>query len=334
VSGPRTGHIKWQRTFEGAVTPGAVVGRDGTIYASSNGGVLHALDPATGADKWTYDSHSTGGGDLSVSPLILPGGTVVWPTPGPRLLALSPAGALLWSLDLPGKPTSPASADGKRIYVGDTSGSVTAVDIASGGRHLAWSIRAGTISYGSVVTSGNGRLYTTADSSLVAIDDHGPNAAVAWRQDPGDDITEVSAGLAPDGTALLGTNGVKEWAYHSDGSPSWNSPRIITYSSPAVTASGLAYLGDHHGNVHAFDTRTGATVANYHVGAEIWSAPIIDKDYNLYIAGQDGHVHGLARQATVLFDVNLGSPIDSYPALTADGTLIVGARDSRLTAIN
>jgi hypothetical protein len=33
-----------------------VVGPDGTIYASPNGGVLHALDPASGADRWVHDS--------------------------------------------------------------------------------------------------------------------------------------------------------------------------------------------------------------------------------------------------------------------------------------
>jgi hypothetical protein len=36
----------------------------------------------------------------------------------------------------------------------------------------------------------------------------------------------------------------------------------------------------------------------------------------------------------VLFDVDLGAPIDSYPALTGDGTLIVGATDGTLAAIS
>ena len=47
---------------------------------------------------------------------------------------------------------------------------------------------------------------------VVAIDDQGGAGHLAWRADPGDDITEVSAGLTPDGTALLGTNGKFEWA--------------------------------------------------------------------------------------------------------------------------
>ena len=254
TDGPVHGVVRWQRQLEGAVTPGPVIGPDGVVYASSTAGILHAVDPLSGKDRWTYDSHYTGGGDLSVSPLVLPGGDIVWPTPGPRLLVLSPAGALLWSVVLPATPTSPASVDGKRVYVGDLLGHVSAIDV--GTRSLLWTVAVGRVSYGAVVTDG-ARVYTTADAGVTAVDASG---AVVWQRDPHDDITEVSAGLAPDGTVLLGTNGSREWAYHPDGSTAWNVPRYITYSSPAVTASGLAYVGDHGGTVTAFDARTGAVV--------------------------------------------------------------------------
>lgn len=71
-AGPTAGAVRWQRHLEGAVTPGPVVGPDGTIYAASNGGVLHAINPSTGADRWIYDcGHTDPDSDLSVSPLVL-----------------------------------------------------------------------------------------------------------------------------------------------------------------------------------------------------------------------------------------------------------------------
>lgn len=333
--GPRTGTVRWRRKLEGAVTPGPVVAADGTVYASSNAGVLHALDPATGADRWTYDTGQQGDGDLSSSPLVLPDGVLLVPTAGRELVALSPAGRHLWSETLSGEPTSPASTDGKRVYVGDSSGAVTALDVSSATAHqVAWIVRAGSVSYGSVVTDGGGRLYTTADSALVAIDDRGASASVAWRADPGDDITEVSAGLGADGTALLGTNGHREWAYHRDGTPAWNAPRVITYSSPAVTATGLAYVADHAELVHVFDVHSGSEVARYGpVGAQIWSSTVVDRAYRVYLGGQNGHAYGFDAQGDRLFDVDLGGPIDGYPAITADGALIIGARDGVLAAI-
>jgi hypothetical protein len=79
ADGPNAGIFRWRRSLEAAVTPGPVVAPDGTIYAASNAGVLHALDPVTGADRWTFDSgHRAADNDLSTSPLVLPDGTVLW----------------------------------------------------------------------------------------------------------------------------------------------------------------------------------------------------------------------------------------------------------------
>jgi outer membrane protein assembly factor BamB len=336
-AGPTVGAVRWQRHLEGAVTPGPVVGPDGTIFAAANGGVLHAIDPSTGADRWTYDcGHSDPDSDLSVSSLVLANGAVLWPTPGHELLALSPTGTKLWSQPLPGQPTSPASVDGRRIYVGDTSGVVTAIDLTN--QNLAtpvWTLKVGAISYGSVVVGVGGRLYTTADSSLIAIDDVGAQGHLSWRADPGDGITEVSAGLASDGTALLGTNGNHEWAYRPDGRLLWHSPRVITYSSPSVTATGLAYVADHTGTVHVFGVRDGSQVAAYRFSpAQIWTAVVVDSSYRVYYGTQDGHAVGLNADGTKLFDVDLGAPVDSYPALTANATLIIGARNGTLSAIS
>jgi hypothetical protein len=168
--------------------------------------------------------------------------------------------------------------DGHRIYVGETSGDVTALDISA--QDVSSQVRTakvGTVSYGSVVVGGGGRVYTSADSALVAIDDHGAQGHVVWRADPGDDITEVSAGLAADGTALLGTNGKREGACRPDGTPLWHSPRVITYSSPSVTDTGLAYVGDHSGTVHIFRVSDGSEAATYRATtAQIWSATVLD----------------------------------------------------------
>jgi outer membrane protein assembly factor BamB len=334
--GPTVGRIRWQRKLDDALIPGPVIGTDGTIYVSSNAGILHAIDPATGMDRWTYDSHaSQSGADLSVSPLVLPSGEILFPTPGAILVALAPNGRALWSQPLPGRPTSPVTTNGTRVYLGDQSGAVTAIDLAGNAAHtVAWTVSTGAASYASVVTNASGAVYTTSGTSLVAITDHGTSASITWRADPHDGDTEVSPGLAPDGTVLLGTNGTQEWAYRPDGSLLWHSPRVITYSSPSVTATGVAYLADHSGQVHVLDTATGRERGTYRVTkTQIWSSTVVDKDYRVYFGGQNGHVYGLSPTGAVLLDVNLGAPIDSYPALTGDRTLIVGASNGTLAAI-
>lgn len=336
VAGPTRGRFRWRRTLEAPVTAGPVIGKDNTIYVSSNAGVLHAIDPKTGADRWTYDAHARAdNADLSVSPLVLPSGEILFPSPGSAVVALSPAGRVLWSQALPGRPTSPVTVNGTRVYVGDQSGAVSAIDVGQAAAHrLVWTVRTGSPSYASVVANGSGAVYTTAGSALVALRDSGATAAIAWRADPNDGQTEVSPGLAADGTVLLGTNGKQEWAYGPDGHVRWHAHRVITYSSPAVTASGLAYVADHSGTVHVFAVASGGQRAAYHSGnAQIWSSTVIDRDYRVYFAGQNGHVYGVSPAGTVLFDTDLGAPVDSYPALTADGALIIGAGNGTLVAI-
>jgi outer membrane protein assembly factor BamB len=312
------------------------VAADGTIYAASNAGILHALDPVTGADRWTFDSgHRAAGNDLSTSPLVLPDGIVLWGASSNRLIALSPAGKMLWTQPLAGEATSPTSVDGHRVYIGDSSGAVTTLDVTRAKHQLAWTLRVGRSSYGSIVTDGTGRLYTTVDSALVAIDDHGQSGQVAWRADPGDGISEVSAGLAPDGTALLGTNGSREWAYRPDGTLRWGVTRVITYSSPTVTADGLVYLADHSGQLQVLRQTDGSRAADYRLDPprQIWTSVAVDRAHRFYFGTQDGHVLGVAPDARVLFDIDLGAPIDCYPALTTDRTLIIGTRDGLLVTI-
>ncbi|WP_328452850.1 MULTISPECIES: outer membrane protein assembly factor BamB family protein [unclassified Amycolatopsis] len=78
--------------LEDAVTPGPVVGADGTLSVTSNGGVLHALNPSDGSDRWTYDSGGSSGGNLSTSPLVLRDGTVLLPSQE-RLIACHRSGS-------------------------------------------------------------------------------------------------------------------------------------------------------------------------------------------------------------------------------------------------
>jgi outer membrane protein assembly factor BamB len=86
--------------------------------------------------------------------------------------------------------------------------------------------------------------------------------------------------------------------------------------------------------VHVFDVGNGSEAATYRVGpGQIWSSTVVDRAYRLYFASQDGHVFGVDSGGTLLFDLDLDAPIDSYPALSADGALIIGARNGVLTSV-
>jgi outer membrane protein assembly factor BamB len=341
VSGPQTGHVRWRRRLEGAVVPGPVVGARATVYAASNGGVLHAIDLRTGADRWRFDGGATYGSDLSTSPALLPDGTVLWPGPG-ALYALSPRGRLLWRIALASTVLSPVLGDGGRLYIAEMSGVLRAYTLRGHARPVErWHVALGGTSFSSPALDPRGRIVTTAGRTLAAVADRGSRAAIAWRV-AAREISEVSPAVGPDGVVVFGTNDPWEYGVAPDGRVRWRHPRrSFSYSSAAVTADGLAYFGDHKGFVTVVDASTGALRARYlgrgrtprvrSVG--VWTAPVIDGRHDVYFGTRLGHVHGFAADGHRLFDIDTGATVDSNPALAADGTLLIGSESGDLYAI-
>ena len=316
--------------------PGPAVGRDQTVYAASNGGVLHAIDLRTGRDRWRFDGGGSYGSDLSTVPALLRDGTILWPGPVNTLFALSPRGRLLWRERLSGQPLSPAVGAGG-VVVGDSMGTLELiVPRRNQPPARGWRLKVGTSSYGSPAVAG-ATTYTTTDHSLVAVRD----GNVLWRFNARD-ISEVSPAIAPDGTIVFGANDDIEYGVRPDGHLRWRH-RIgaLTYSSPAATHDGLVYFGDHRGFVNVLRASNGALSARVlglgrsarlrSVG--VWTAPAVDARHDVYFGTRPGHVYGFDARGQKLFDIDTGATVDSYPALAADGTLLIGSESGVLYAV-
>ena len=277
------------------------------------------------------------GTDLSVSPAVLASGVIVWPAPGTSLIALSASGKELWRLALHGAATSPAiTSDG--VVVGDSAGWVYAIRIPADGQPtITWSRSLGTGSYGSVALS-QGVVFQTVTDGIVALTADGQ---LRWRHALPAPV-EVSPAVTPDGGVVVGAGGTREYGFDAAGHLRWeHNRRAETYSSPIVTPDGLTAFGDHAGIVTVLSATDGRLEARYPLLGHrqyprtigIWSSPVVDRDHDLYVASFQGHVQGFARDGRQLFDLDTGSAIDSYPALTADGGLVVSGTDGTVRFI-
>jgi outer membrane protein assembly factor BamB len=146
---------------------------------------------------------------------------------------------------------------------------------------------------------------------------------------------EVSASVGTDGTIVVGANTAYEYGFTPGGHEKWrvSLDRSLTYSSPAVTADGLAYFGDNNGYLRVVRAATGQSVATERGLRGLWAAQAIDEHHDVYFGTQGGRVYGYTAQGHRLFDLTASGPIDSYPALTGDGTLIIGDEKGTLYAI-
>lgn len=339
VAGPTTDHVRWSRELEGNVTPGPVIAKDGTIYAASNAGVLHAIDPRNGKDRWVVDGGGSYGIDQSTSPAVLPDGLVLWPGPGGQLIAVAPAGVVAWRLDLGGQVTSPAVLADGSTTVGTSNGLLVGLRPDASGPRESWRVDLDEQSYGSPVFSPDGqRVYQSVVSGVVAVDE----GTVVWHSPPLK-MVEVSPAVAPDGTIVIGTNDAYEYGLSpGDGTVTWRHRRgFITYSSPVVTRDGIAYFGDHGNRITGVDATTGTEVFGFQGsrkdvnpgGIGIWTSVLVDADHSVYAGTRQGLIYGVDRTGRRMWQIEAGSTVDSYPALTADGALIIGTSDGRLLAI-
>jgi hypothetical protein len=296
--------------------------------------VLHALNPSTGVDLWTFNGGGpfTGETDLSVSPLVLPSGSLLWPGPDDTLYELSSAGQSLWSHRFSAMVLSPVLA-GTTVYAELMSGTLWQLQIGTGLPALGWSLSIGHSSFGSPAVGHDGEVITTADKSVVAVIDHGASGAIAWRHQTSASI-EVSPSIGPNGDVYVTANDGSVYRLSPHGALEWR--RHIgqeSYSSSSVSAQGLLYFGDNGGDLNVVRAATGVAVRVDHGRKGIWSAQVVDAKGDVYFGTQASEIYGFSASGRRLFSVKASGPIDSYPALSGTGTLVIGDEAGTLYAI-
>ncbi len=147
-----------------------------------------------------------------------------------------------------------------------------------------------------------------------------------------------SVALANDGTLYVKAGDGYLYALNpSDGSTKWrnNVHSLISYASPSVAADGTIYQGSEDGNLYAFNP-DGTTKWTYKADNDIYTAPAIDAEGNLYFAVLNSGKLFSITSAGVLRWTYAGASLgaSSSPALSADGaTVYFAGYDARLHAV-
>ncbi len=204
-----------------------VIGPDGTVYAASQDGMLYALDPENGTQKWVYP---LGSSEIIASPAINTNLNVIYITDDDGQFASVNLndGSENWTASVGETPSSPVIGTGSTIYIGG-GGTLLAFN-PNGDLKWTWTpLFQGTVSSPAVSSAGiiyvlvtTGKKDFEEPDSLYAVNSDGTRRwACAIGEGYYDDIMS-SPKLDDNGNIYIGS-GLAAWCIRGLGGPAQSS---------------------------------------------------------------------------------------------------------------
>jgi outer membrane protein assembly factor BamB len=227
----------------------------GALIATTEAGILSALDAATGVVLWTFA-----------------------PAPPFELAMPSPAvdGGTVFAI-----------AAARRV---GGNASLHALDLQTGMERWHFVAPAGGPLRGIPVISG-GRVHVfTLDGVVFALD--AEDGQVVWRSPP---LGRVSTAIAAAGGTLFvpTEDGVVHALRLDSGDETWNARLTdnVRFAAPPVFADDVVYLGDADGILHALDVES--TVETWTADARAYQSSPAVIGGRIYIGGDDGSLRAI-----------------------------------------
>lgn len=318
---------------------------DGVAYIGSSspvnreGGALHAVDLATGHERWRL-STIDGDGFFS-SPAVAGGIVCIGSYYGFVLAADAATGEERWRFQAAGEVnSSPAIVDGV-VYVGDLDGNLFALDAATGEERWRVAFDRPYDHYVNVSPAVvDGTVYVVVGSRrpdqtifLLAVD--AATGTERWRFVAEKDGVLRGTVAVADGTAYVSTaEGILYAVDTATGRERWHVDvkAPIAYTNPAV-ANGIAYLATSNGDLYAVDAATGQERWSRRLTrtSAFISSPAIAGG-TVYLGNGNGILYAVdAGSGKERWHVDVGSFLSS-PAVVG-GFIYVGTDDGKLLAL-
>jgi outer membrane protein assembly factor BamB len=256
---------------------------------SANGKVF-AFDAKTGADLWSFDTHSAASYGVTSSPIAYLGKIIVAAGNG-KVFSLNENGTQAWNMTVASViySSSPAVAN-HTIYIGADDGKLHA--LAANGSGELWSVSIGSKVRGTPILLKDMIVVTHVHSApvgggLTAI---GYDGVVKWRASTS--ASPASAALLPNGFASIIPTGITKIGF--DGQLGWNTSLGTGFAGGAPTVvNGSIYMVTNEANSRL--------IALSNLGEIYWqqvlspsqyalSAPTVS-DGVLYVSSDNGKVY-------------------------------------------
>ncbi|MFB6121682.1 MAG: PQQ-binding-like beta-propeller repeat protein [Halobacteriaceae archaeon] len=303
-----------------------------TVYVGSSSRTVHALDAATGTERWRFDT----GGRVKSSPTVVEG-TVYVGSDSAAVFALDAAdGTEQWRSDADGYfvEASPTVVN-HTVYVGNSGNLFLALDAADGSEKWRFTASEGFPAAPAVT---NGTVYVGCnDGNIYALD--AADGTEQWRFGTGNLVTTSPTVVG--GTVYVGSDDGNLYAINAaDGTEQWRFTFSSTSFSHSVRSSptvvdGTVYVGRDDSNVYAIDVADGTKQWRFETEAEIRSSPTVAGG-TVFVGTDmsDGRVYAInADDGTEKWRFKTGNRVRTCPTVL-DDTVYIGAMDDNVYALD
>ncbi len=245
--------------------------------------ILHSLDAATGAEKWTF-AEAQG---RYIAGALVAGDMILAPSVDNTLYALNQQGRVEWKFPVQADIWATPVSDGTLVYIAAMDHNLYAARLK--GLTPVWSVNLGAAILSAPALSSDGVLYAaTMGKEVVAVEASG--GAVLWRFT----TTGIlwASPVVKDGVVYIGD--VEKMVYAIDaksGTELWKveMPSAV-YGAPAVLPTGLLFVTDG-----------GDLVALSFKGEKLWSQRINGKLYTTPVVAGDKVILAVKDSEKLLF---------------------------------
>jgi len=315
--------LRWSYQAKDAIESSAAIA-DGVVYVGSMDGSLYALELATGALRWQFQTKSQVG---ESSPLVHGGLVYVGDLDGVFHAVDVSTGKARWTFKSEGEIKSSPNIAGDRIYFGSYDQHLYCLSAATG--TLVWKYRTegpvhGTpaIDKGTVYISGCDETFRAIDAATGKQVYELPLGAYTGASAA---VLDKGAYVGTFGNEVLGIDLARRaarWTYRH------KSRSFPFYSSAALSADRVV-LGGRDKLVHCLNSSTGKAAWTFLTKARVESSPVIVGN-RVFVGSNDGVLYELDLvSGRKTWEFTAGAPLSASPA-AAQGALVIGSQDGVL----
>ena len=270
---------QWVYEADDAITAGAA---DGTVFFGDAAGMFHAVDAASGAKRWTFET----GGEIASSATVH-GDRVLFGSHDQNLYALRrDDGALLWKVETDGYVYGTPAIAGETVISAGCDGLMRVISIADGA-----AVR--SIDMGGYVGASpavvDGRAFVgTFENQFVAVDV--AEGKVAWTYEhPTRKFPYFASAAVADGIVVVGGRDKINAFDAVTGEERWSRSTRAKIDASTAIVGDRAIVATAAGEVLVLDLRTGEPRWTFDTGVGIVASPVVAAG-RLVIGTDDGRL--------------------------------------------